>query len=540
MEAGHDFGARRTHGAVACAVLLGALLRGSAPGWAAGPSPTRRTVCVISFNGPEEVSVFRSLLPEDEFEFVDLAPAAGPASAKAETVASTSQASAEDGRAPWIFDACRPDVQCDVAIYAAEFAGRFFGKQPFSLGLQEMEEASCQARCGGLFHHPQEVFLLACNTLATKDQDSRTPEQYLRVLLDHGFDHASAERVVELRYGPLGPSFREALRRIFAGVPRLYGFRSVAPRGEYTAPLLARYLRGHGDYAEYLNQATGRTDPNVGLLHAFENTALTQAPGLRPFEAGEGDRDALCALYDERTSVRDRLRIARDLMSQENFLAFVPTVKVFLGRHEPARFDAGSRELFREIQALEVPRERVLGLVHDLDVSVLKLELAYFALQMEWITPDELRRTAIDGAKQLLSRPLTSEAVDIMCEITKREPLSNAFGSNDLSPRLFEVDEGVRLVDCLHPADPDVTVRLVAALDRPDPSLRLWAAYALSRRLPLDDQTLMRLATYLDDPLPDLRERVAWTLRAQGRVSEHVMGVVQARDPRLAAELRRA
>src|SRR6267143_1742882 len=130
-----------------------------------------------------------------------------------------------------------------VALSCTVLAGRFFGKRGFSLSLQEMEEASCQARCQGLFHHPQEVFLLACNTLATKDQDSRTPGEYLQVLLDHGFDRATAEEVVELRYGPLGPSFREALRRSFAGVPRLYGFSSVAPRGERTAPLLAGYLR---------------------------------------------------------------------------------------------------------------------------------------------------------------------------------------------------------------------------------------------------------------------------------------------------------
>ena len=146
---------------------------------------------------------------------------------------------------------------CDLVVYSAEFAGRFFGKQGVSLSLQEMEEASCQPRCTGLFRRPREVFLLACNTLATKDEDSRTPEEYLHVLLDHGFDRAAAERVVELRYGPLGPSFREALRRVFAGVPRIYGFSSVAPRGEYTAPMLARYLRGQGDYATALLRKTG-------------------------------------------------------------------------------------------------------------------------------------------------------------------------------------------------------------------------------------------------------------------------------------------
>jgi len=174
-------------------------------------------VCTISFNGSEEVDVFRTLLPPDEFEFVDLAPDAAPGG--------------DSGRT-WLLDACRRDVQCDVVIYSGEFAGRFFGTRPYALAVQEMEEAACQPRCDGLFHHAQEVYLLGCNTLATKNEDRRTPSEYLQVLLDHGFDRASAENVVALRYGPLGPSFREALRRTFADVPRVYGFSSVAPTSE--------------------------------------------------------------------------------------------------------------------------------------------------------------------------------------------------------------------------------------------------------------------------------------------------------------------
>src|SRR4029077_18850512 len=124
----------------------------------------------------------------------------------------------EGPKALSVWNLCRSDLRCDVVVYSAEFAGRFFGQYGASLSLQDMEEASCQARCAGFFHHPLEVFLLACNTLATKDEDNRTPAQYLEVLANHGFARASAERVVQARYGALGPSFREALRRIFMDV----------------------------------------------------------------------------------------------------------------------------------------------------------------------------------------------------------------------------------------------------------------------------------------------------------------------------------
>lgn len=59
------------------------------------------------------------------------------------------------------------------------------------------------------------------------------------MLVEHDFDRATAEPVVALRYGPLGPSFREAVRRIFAGVLTL---RSDALR---FVPTLQVFLARH-------------------------------------------------------------------------------------------------------------------------------------------------------------------------------------------------------------------------------------------------------------------------------------------------------
>src|SRR5258705_6174215 len=164
------------HAALVWAVLVG--LAG-----AAHASGGRFTVCTVSFNGPDEVAAFRANLSPGAFDVVSLAPAPGAASGT--------------GGRSWIRDVCQPDLRCDVVVVSGEFGGRYFGSAGFSLGQQELEEASCDPACAGLFRAPIEVFLLACNTLATKDQDSRTPREYLRVLLDHGFDQAMAERVVQ-------------------------------------------------------------------------------------------------------------------------------------------------------------------------------------------------------------------------------------------------------------------------------------------------------------------------------------------------------
>ena len=498
-------------------------------------------VCAFSFNSPDELTAIRSHLPPGEFTVVDLSPPpmAGQDGAPALRPAAVTMSTAhvESGPPSWLMNQCRPDVQCDVVVYSGEFGGRFFGRYGWSVGLQDLEEAACRWECDGLFHHPKEVFLLACNTLATKDQDSRTPGQYLEVLLDHGFDRASAERVVDLRYGPLGPSFRESLKRIFMGVPRIYGFSSVAPRGTWTADRLHQYFQSKGDYWRYLQKAGADSGQNAQLLKAFDGSSMVQISGLTPFDAETPDRGLVCRMYDNDESVAQRLRIVQLLFARRDFFSFLPTIEVFLSRHPADTLHGEERKLFAQIQQQSGARQQVVKLVHDLNVSALKMEMAHLALNLQWISRAEFRQIAVDGARQLLGEPLTSEVVDIMCEITKHEPIGNQFRSEDLPDALFQEAEGFRLVDCLAPTDRRVSARLTRGLDEPDISGRLWAAYALSRRLPLDDGTLKALAPHLNDSSDDLRARLEYIFKAQGSLSVGVRDAVRDSDPQLAANL---
>jgi hypothetical protein len=495
----------------------------TAPAGADAPASRRLTVCVASLNEPHELTVFRSHLDPARFEFVDLRAAA------------TARASAGDAppaeSRPWILDACMPGTRCDLVVYSAEFAGRFFGKQGGSLSLQDLEEASCQARCSGLFRDPLEVFLLACNTLATKDEDSRTPDEYLQVLLEHGFDRAAAERVVELRYGPLGPSFREALRRVFAGVPRIYGFSSVAPRAEYTAPMLARYLDTQRDYARALGRMGRTTERNQALFASFKGTALAQTNGLTPAEPAAEDRRQICGLYDETQTVGERLRIAYALLSRPDALRFIPTIQVFLARHPPATLSPLEHSVLGEIQALDGTRDAVLSLVRRLNVSALQLELAHFAVLVDWLHPAELHDLAARGAAQLLHQPLTAEVVDIMCEITKHASLHDEFRADDIPAALYDDAQGLRLLGCLAPSDPRVSPRLLPALQTSDPERRQWAAYVLTQLRPSDERVLQQLVPYLRDP--ELAPRIRWLLQSQPSLSDDLARSARQIDPTL-------
>src|SRR5207244_11159795 len=99
-----------------------------------------------------------------------------------------------------------------------------------------------------------------------------------------------------------------------------------------------------------------------------------------------------------------------------------------------------------------------------------------------WMTPEAFRLLASDGVRQLLGRRRASGLAAVTCAITQHEPVGGAFRSADLPDVLFQRAEGLRLVACLAPPDPALNVRLLAALDGGDESVRSWAAYALTRR----------------------------------------------------------
>lgn len=503
-------------------------------------------VCAFSFNSSYELDAIRAGLPPEDFEFLDLSPThafgaeedAGQQAVEPITLTNATASVPVIADTPgWLMQRCRADLQCDIVIYSGEFAGGFFGKYGVSLNVQEIEEASCQARCQGLFRHPREVFLMACNTLATKNADNRTPREYLQVLLDHGFSRAAAERVVDLRYGPLGPSFRESLRRSFMGVPRIYGFTSVAPRGQITAPMLDRYFRRKGDYKRFLTAAGRDAKPNRDLLSAFSGTSMIQITGLTPLEPGAGDRAMICRIYDDTRTIAERLRIVQRLFARQDFLSFVPTIEVFLSRNPPEFLRGEERELFATLQKQESARRQVIDMVHKLNVSGLKMQLAHLAVQLGWITKDEFRRIAIDGVKKLLAEPLTSEVVDIACELTRYVPAGARLQADEIPEEHFWHSEGFRLMDCLAPADERLSVRMLSGLDRVEESTRLWAAYVLSRRLPLSETVLKGLARHLRDPSPGVRDRIQWILEAQLPLSDAVWAAIRQHDAGFAKNL---
>ena len=96
---------------------------------------TRKTVCTITVNSPDERDTFRRYLPSDQYDFVELV---------------------ERGRPDWLASACRAGVQCDVLLISGHFDGgdEFYSDRVVareSLPVDELTRASCSDSCPALF-----------------------------------------------------------------------------------------------------------------------------------------------------------------------------------------------------------------------------------------------------------------------------------------------------------------------------------------------------------------------------------------------------
>ena len=82
--------------------------------------------------------------------------------------------------------------------------------------MEALENHSCQKSCEGIFKAPQEVFLFGCNTMAGKEPDSRTLQEYADILYrDHRDVYTSrlmAEEAAAYRYSPLGSQTQDRMR----------------------------------------------------------------------------------------------------------------------------------------------------------------------------------------------------------------------------------------------------------------------------------------------------------------------------------------
>lgn len=470
--------------------------------------PAKKTVCSMTINSSEEIQAFQKHLTPKGFQFVELVTESPN----------------------WLEEAVNKNIRCDILVVSGHFGGSFFGHRG-RLSLEDLETQACREEAKDLLHSAKEVFLFGCNTLAGKEKDSRTPEEYRRVLIEDGFSAAQAEQVASFRYSPIGQAFHARMSQVFSGVPRIYGYNSIGPSGKTVAPSLNRYL-GSVDYGRYFDTITA--EKNARLFTAMKGQALEQTQGV---SASAGRRSARCFLADDKVATRTKLDwVASVLRDPVQRLKNLSEISSFLLRKPLSRpqFDAQ----LSEIQKIAFDRQLRSEMNH-LITEVLKpypamqLQLVSIAQYFGWLTFQDARKLGGDIARSYFATEVTLETRDILCSYG--EPLGD-YVTYELVQAQLRNHNALSSLMCLKPKDPKLLGALVEILQKDsDPSVRSQAAYALGAIKPQDSNIHQALVEVLqEDSDPRAREWATGALIAikpqNPKVHQVLLEVLQ-KDP---------
>lgn len=462
---------------------------------------SRPNLCLITINSPDEGEIFREKL-KNQFNVFELASGAPTG---------------------FLRRACQAGVECDVLLVSGHFAGSFFGSTIYRLSTQEMELASCESGCRGLFQRPKEVFLFGCNTLATKSPDHRSAREYAEILTSHyQFSRAQAEEVAAFRYSPIGGEFAERMRTIFPG-SRLFGYSGVGPSGPQVRERLQKYVDGIPDYGLHFRDFDPlHGKPNTSLAQILKGSVFTEARG-----AGPDAENAVCVLNDKSRSVSDRLKwINRVFRDERSRLQYLPVVEKFLEKIEE-NFSRGLPDteqgildrLQHDLQARKTVLKQIERPVPGL-ISA-QLDILNFARRVGWVLGEDYHRRgrkllgrslkknlgradadvicSWDGRfdlnpEQLPPRPWTEPTLKALRCLNVKNPATLLLVSEDLNtPALAGL--AAEIITRSRTEDPEITGRVLALLESEDPVAPIHALNFIARRGTTDRNLMQKIAS---------------------------------------------
>ncbi|CAN5709862.1 hypothetical protein BH10BDE1_BH10BDE1_03180 [soil metagenome] len=419
-----------------------------------------KTVCTLTLNSKDEGDSFREHFSPKLWNFVELTEGVEPRTSG------------------WLPRVCEKKVSCDVLVISGHFAGTFFGDSELTLAMDDLENASCNSKCDGIMKKPKEVFLFGCNTLANKEKDTRTPEQYQNVLLADGFSRAQSAEIVAFRYSALGDSFKDRMAQAFSSTPRIFGFSALAPSGVNTKPMLSRYL-------DQTARSTDRGQYNLAddhassFKHAFPNTTVDIARGLfygRGKNTGP-EFKPYCFLRDEKIERLDKIKFVKDSLEGGRAFGFITHISGFAKLLDSATSPP-------ELQALDTIRsspkiaaefEKYLRLRGDVYRPV-RLSVLSLMLSFKMMSPEAHAKRVLSELKIDLTRPLPKNFSLEFCTTDLHSDLS----SLTIPESRWREAETLAFLRCLAPGNTDIHERLVNIFtSAPDHLTWFAAGYAL-------------------------------------------------------------
>lgn len=416
--------------------------------------PNKYTVCAMTFNSTDEIEIYKKKMDMKHFNPVV-------------------EITEFDNGKNWLDSACKSGIKCDQLIISGHFAGMFFGeKKDQAVSLEELEEASCNKACSGIFKDPSEVFLFGCNTLAGEGLKTRSPEQYLEVLREHHFDDYYAQQVVASSYGIQGKSNKVRMQNVFGDEKKIYGFNSIAPSGKTVSPFWTNYLNKEKPHEHldklYGDKAVDYLAPNSTLSKCMAGTSFCQCGGISD---DDPEKKLTCELLDPNSSPKKKLFAMQELMARDNFMAYVPLLNnviedgIASGKFDLSKLSAADKATLKSLSSNTVIRDMLLSSADQMKMTGPAMENLVLLRSMGMISNDLFNMKANARLDSIFSAKFDPNNYDVLCE----PKLARSFGAAGTFAKtpaqkfnsFYSSPEGIGSLGCMRAAQiPEVKTRL--------------------------------------------------------------------------------
>jgi hypothetical protein len=409
-----------------------------------------KTICSITINSSDEIEQFKKFMSPTDWKFIELT-----------TLNVTNENKSDSPNNDWLSTSCQKKIQCDILLISGHFGGTFFGKTNFKLSMLDLEEKSCQEDCRGILKKPKEVFLFGCNTLAGKEKDSRTPEEYQQVLINDGFSMAQAQQIVAFRYSAMGNSFADRMADVFDQTPRIYGFNSIAPSGETSTPLISTYFKNK-NISKYYTQFNHFDGLNNTLISSFEHTSFIQEHGSILNNSDETFERPYCFLSNTKVNQTDKIKYIKSVLESNSPLDFIPFIEKYLNTLNTLNLSTEEDQILKEL-GNNVKLKNEFSKIQNLEGNVylsIKVNILKLMRDLSMVSLESYEKQLFSTIKINLQYPVSNEQLDLICslEIQADIPLNQIFDDRFKEMSFYD------LVGCLSPQNLEFQKRLAEAM----------------------------------------------------------------------------
>ena len=211
------------------------------------------------------------------------------------------------------------------------------------------------------------------------------------------------------------------MRRLFAGVPVIYGFSSLAPLGRHAGPMLEGFLHGEGG-ADF---GSGRV--NNRLVSLFAPSSMVVTSGQAAGEPWADERRATCRLYDERKGLGARVAAWHAVLAgpADGVRMDFDRAEAFFGDlGEAAGLDPAAAVAFAAIGDDAPARDAFMRLMRATGDPALRLRMIALGARVGWLTAPQVAQEKAGLARDVIAdRAMDYGEVELVCGLDGTLPV---------------------------------------------------------------------------------------------------------------------